>query len=117
MLVPRPIQEAMIDLLGDDDHVAQQRARYLKRRAMLRPALEAAGFRIEHSEGAIYLWATRNESCHASVDFLARLGILVAPGDFYGPASGRHVRVALTATDERIAAAATRLLDGSFSGP
>jgi succinyldiaminopimelate transaminase len=117
MLVPRPIQEAMIDLLGDDDHVAQQRARYLKRRAMLRPALEAAGFRIEHSEGAIYLWATRNESCHASVDFLARLGILVAPGDFYGPTSGRHVRVALTAKDERIAAAATRLLDGSFSEP
>ena len=115
MLVPRPIQEAMIDLLGDDDHVAQQRARYLKRRAMLRPALETAGFRIEHSEGAIYLWATRNESCHASVDFLARLGILVAPGDFYGPTAGRHVRVALTATDERIAAAATRLLNGSFS--
>ena len=117
MLVPRPVQEVMIDLLGDDDHVAQQRARYLKRRAVLRSALEAAGFRIEHSEGAIYLWVTRNESCHASVDFLARLGILVAPGDFYGPAAGLHVRVALTATDERIAAAATRLLDGSFSGP
>ena len=117
MLVPRPVQEVMIDLLGDDDHVTQQRARYLKRRAALRPALEAAGFRIEHSEGAIYLWVTRNESCHASVDFLARLGILVAPGDFYGPAAGLHVRVALTATDERIAAAATRLLGGSFSGP
>ena len=51
------------------------------------------------------------------MDFLARLGILVAPGDFYGAAAGRHVRVALTATDERIAAAARRLLDGSFSGP
>ena len=61
MMVPRPVQEAMIDLLGDDDHVEQQRARYLRRRAMLRPALEAAGFRIEHSEGAIYLWATRDE--------------------------------------------------------
>ena len=46
---------------------------------MLRPALEAAGFRIEHSEGAIYLWATRDEDCHASVDYLARMGILVAP--------------------------------------
>ena len=117
MLVPRPVQEAMIALLGDNDHVAQQRARYLNRRTMLRPALEAAGFRIEHSEGAIYLWATRNESCHASVDFLARLGILVAPGDFYGPAARLHVRVALTATDERVAAATTRLLDGSISEP
>jgi succinyldiaminopimelate transaminase len=111
MLVPRPVQEVMIDLLGDHEHVELQRARYLGRRAVLRPALEAAGFRIEHSEGSIYLWATRDEDCHASVDFLARMGILVAPGDFYGVAATRHVRVALTATDERVAAAAARLLD------
>jgi succinyldiaminopimelate transaminase len=109
MLVPRPVQEAMIELLDDHDHVNQQRERYMRRRSMLRPALEAAGFRIEHSEGAIYLWATRDEDCHTSVDFLAHEGILVAPGDFYGPAASRHVRVALTATDERVAAAAARL--------
>ena len=113
MLVPRPVQEAMIDLLDDHDHVELQRARYLRRRTVLRPALEAAGFRIEHSEGAIYLWATREEDCHASVDFLARMGILVAPGDFYGAAATRHVRVALTATDERVAEAAARLLDAA----
>ena len=109
MLVPRPVQEVMIELLDDHDHVEEQRERYLRRRAILRPALEGAGFRIEHSEGSIYLWATRDESCHASLDFLARNGILVAPGDFYGPAASRHVRVALTATDERVAAAAARL--------
>ena len=111
MLVPRPVQEVMVELLGDHDHVELQRARYLSRRTLLRPALEAAGFRIEHSEGAIYLWATRDEECHASVDFLARMGILVAPGDFYGVAATRHVRLSLTATDERIAAAAARLVD------
>jgi succinyldiaminopimelate transaminase len=111
MLVPRPVQEVMIALLDDHDHVAEQRARYLRRRAMLRPALEAAGFRIEHSEGAIYLWATRDEDCHVSVDYLAGKGILVAPGDFYGAAASRHVRLALTATDERVAAGAARLLD------
>jgi aspartate/methionine/tyrosine aminotransferase len=109
MLVPRPVQEVMIELLDDHDHVEEQRERYLRRRAMLRPALEGAGFRIEHSEGSIYLWATRDESCHASLDFLARRGILVAPGDFYGPDASQHVRVALTATDERVAAAAARL--------
>ena len=43
------------------------------------------------------------------MDRLAGLGILVAPGSFYGPAGARHVRVALTATDERVAAAVTRL--------
>jgi succinyldiaminopimelate transaminase len=110
MIVPRPVQEAMIQLLGDHDHVEEQRRRYLRRRTLLRPALEAVGFRIEHSEGSIYLWATRDEACAASVDFLAGKGILVAPGDFYGAAASRHVRVALTATDERIAVAAARLL-------
>ncbi len=40
---------------------------------------------------------------------LAGLGILVAPGDFYGPAGERFVRVAFTATDERVAAAVERL--------
>ena len=85
-----------------------QRERYLRRRALLRPALEAAGFRIEHSEGSIYLWATRDEDSRASVEALADLGILVAPGEFYGPAAARHIRVALTATDERVAAAARR---------
>ena len=109
MIVPRPVQEAMTDLLGDSAHVEAQRERYRARRAVLRPALEAAGFRIEHSEGSLYLWATRDEPCRASVDRLAERGILVAPGDFYGEAADRFVRVALTATDERVAAAAARL--------
>ncbi len=111
MIVPAPVQATMITLLGDQDHVEEQRARYLERRAVLRPALESAGFRIDHSEGSLYLWATRDEDSRASVDFLAQKGILVAPGEFYGAAAGRHVRFALTATDERIAAAASRLTD------
>ena len=110
MIVPRPVQQAMIALLADHDHVEQQRDRYLRRRAKLRPALEAAGFRIEHSEGSIYLWATRAEDGRTSIDYLAGLGILAAPGDFYGAAAAQHIRVALTASDERIEAAAARLL-------
>lgn len=109
MMVPAPIQAAMIAMLGDQSHVEEQRERYLARRATLRPALEAAGFRIDHSEGSLYLWATRDEDCRDSVAWLAERGILVAPGDFYGAAAARHVRVALTASDERIAAAAARL--------
>ena len=108
-MVPAPVQAAMAALLDDHAHVAVQRERYAARRAVLRPALEAAGFRIEHSEGSLYLWATRDEPCRESVSWLAQRGILVAPGDFYGVAGERFVRVALTATDERIAAAAARL--------
>jgi len=109
LLMPGPQQVAMTATLADDAHVAAQHARYAARRVVLRGALEGAGFRIEHSQGALYLWATRDEPSRTSVDRLARHGILVAPGDFYGVAGGRHVRVAITATDERVAAAAARL--------
>ena len=109
MIVPGPVQEVMIDLLADQDHVEVQRQRYAARRRLMRPALEGAGFTIEHSEGSLYLWASRGEACQTTVAGLARQGILVAPGDFYGPAGARHVRLALTAPDERIQAAAKRL--------
>ena len=109
MIVPAPVQAAMVALLEDDAHVGEQRSRYLRRRAVLRPALEAVGFTVVDSEGSLYLWCTRGEDCRASVDFLAGLGILVAPGDFYGPGGARFVRVALTAADERVEAAAARL--------
>lgn len=109
MMTPDPTQAAVIAALSDDQHVSEQRERYANRRAVLRGALENHGFRIEHSEASLYLWATRDESCWSTVGHLAGLGILVAPGDFYGPAGEQFVRVALTATDERVAAAAARL--------
>lgn len=109
MMTSAPTQAAVVAALSDDTHVREQRERYAARRAVLREALLRHGFRIEHSEASLYLWATRDESCWDTVARLARLGILVAPGDFYGPAGDRFVRVALTATDERIAAAVERL--------
>ncbi|PRX44271.1 succinyldiaminopimelate aminotransferase [Prauserella shujinwangii] len=109
MIVPRPVQEAMTVALGDDEALREQRERYAARRAVLRKALQDSGFRIDHSEAGLYLWATRDEDAAVTVDWLARHGILVAPGSFYGPAGGRHVRIALTATDERVDAAAARL--------
>ncbi|MFF0296897.1 succinyldiaminopimelate transaminase [Kitasatospora sp. NPDC004614] len=109
MIVPAPVQAATAAALADDAHVAEQRERYAKRRGALRAALEAYGFRIEHSEASLYLWATQDRPCWETVAELAELGILVAPGDFYGPAGDRFVRVAFTATDERVAAAVERL--------
>lgn len=113
LLVPTPIQAAMAAAYADDWHVVEQRERYRRRRESLAVALTGAGFTIEHSEAGLYLWATRGESAEQSVDRLAELGILVAPGTFYGPAGARHVRLALTATDERIAAAAARLAESA----
>jgi aspartate/methionine/tyrosine aminotransferase len=113
-MVPAPVQAALAAALADDAHVDAQRARYAERRDLLRAALSGAGFRIDHSEGALYLWAQRQvegvgEPCLDTVAWLAERGILVAPGSFYGAAGADHVRVAFTATDERIAAAVARL--------
>jgi succinyldiaminopimelate transaminase len=109
MMVPGPVQAAMVAALDDDDHEIAQRERYARRRDVLIAAYRGAGFTIEHSEAGLYLWATRGEPCRDTVDWLARRGVLVAPGDFYGAAGARHVRVAMTATDERVQAAAERL--------
>ncbi|WP_407837367.1 succinyldiaminopimelate transaminase [Streptomyces sp. DSM 116496] len=109
MMTPAPVQAATVAALGDDVHVEEQRVRYAARRAALRTALEAHGFRVEHSEASLYLWVTRDEPCWDTVAHLAELGVLVAPGDFYGEAGAHFVRVAFTATDERVAAAVKRL--------
>lgn len=108
-MVPTPVQAAMVAALADDAHAEQQRVTYAARRSVLRTAFESAGFTVEHSEGALYLWATRGEPGRDTIDWLAERGILAAAGDFYGEAGRRHVRVAFTATDERVAAAAARL--------
>nr|WP_225443393.1 succinyldiaminopimelate transaminase [Lolliginicoccus lacisalsi] len=109
MMVPLPIQAAAAAAMSSDTHEQDQKERYRERREVLRAALLGAGFRIDHSEAGLYLWATRGEQGRDTVQWLAERGILAAPGEFYGPAGAQHVRIALTATDERIAAAARRL--------
>jgi succinyldiaminopimelate transaminase len=111
LMPPAPVQHAMIAALADDEHVTAQRERYRARRSAMLAALESAGFSVNESGAGLYLWATRREDAWATVAALAELGILVAPGTFYGEAGAHHVRVALTATDERVSAAVARLAE------
>lgn len=108
-MMPAPVQAAMKAALDDDVHVVEQRRRYSTRRQLLVAALREAGFAVEHSEAGLYLWVTRDEPCMETVSWFAQRGVLVAPGDFYGARGARHVRVALTASDERVEAAAARI--------
>ncbi len=110
LMLPAPVQAAMVAALRDEEHVEEQRERYRARRGVLKPALEAAGFRVDGSEAGLYLWATEGRDAWESVGRLADLGILAGPGVFYGPFFPQHVRLSLTASDERVAAAAVRLL-------
>ena len=109
MMVPLPIQNAMVAALSDETHVVEQRARYNARRAVLAPALIAAGFKIEETAAGLYIWCTRSEDCWKSVEWLANLGIVATPGSFYGELGASHIRIAMTATDAQISDAAARI--------
>ncbi|CAN2214232.1 COG0436 Aspartate/tyrosine/aromatic aminotransferase [Candidatus Nanopelagicaceae bacterium] len=109
MMVPLPIQNAMVAALSDESHVVEQRDRYNARRATLAPALTAAGFKIEESAAGLYIWCTRSEDCWKSVEWLANLGIVATPGSFYGELGSAHIRIAMTATDAQIREAADRI--------
>jgi succinyldiaminopimelate transaminase len=109
MIVPAPVQAAMVAALDDDDHADVQRGVYAARRTRLLPALRSARYAVDDTQAGLYFWATRDEPCWDTVSWFADLGILVAPGSFYGAGGDRHVRLALTATDERIDAAVARL--------
>lgn len=109
LMVPQPVQSAMMTALEDDAHVAEQKERYRARREVLAGALQAAGFAIDRSEAGLYLWVTDGTDAWSLLNRLADNGILVAPGTFYGDRGAQHVRVALTASDADIARAAARL--------
>lgn len=128
MILPAPVQAAMTVALSDDEHVAEQRATYGRRRAALLAGLGSAGLVVDGSHAGLYLWtradgdpeqvsdggptgaaASDGDAAWRTVARFADAGILVAPGSFYGPAGAGHVRVALTASDAAVARAAERL--------
>lgn len=112
LMVPAPVQHAMALALADDEHVEAQRRVYEARREMLLETVESLGLVNDPDSAAgLYLWVAKpgNSDSWALVNACAELGILVAPGDFYGEAAKGRVRIALTASDERIRAACERL--------
>ena len=112
MLVPTPVQAALVAALGDEAHMEVQKEVYRERREVLVEATTAAGLVNDPASVAgLYLWLKGPESMSAYdlVGAFAELGIVVAPGDFYGEAGAGRVRMSLTDTDERVDAAARRL--------
>ena len=109
MILSMPVQRAAIAAFNDDAHVVAQREVYRARREVLKSAFTDAGFDIHFSNAGLYLWITRGENSWLTIDWLAQRGVLAAPGSFYGAAGDEFVRVAMTATDERIGQVAARL--------
>ena len=111
--VPPKELTAAAAALGDDEHVDAQRARYLERLEFLAEVLSSAGCPAHLPDGGFYLWVASPERLGdgwALTEELARTGgILVSPGEFYGPEGANFVRVAAVQPMERLALFADRM--------
>jgi succinyldiaminopimelate transaminase len=114
LMAPTAVQAAAAAALGDDAHVATQRARYAERRARVEAALSAHDLVHDGGPALFYLWLRSVAGADDGWELAARLahqaGLLVSPGDLYGPAGADHVRLALVQPTDRLELALDRLL-------
>jgi succinyldiaminopimelate transaminase len=122
MMVPGPVQAAAIVAWDDDDHVRRQRDRYLRRLRTLADALGACGVATAVPAGGFYLWVAAPEDWGPEPGWvLARAlasvaGVVASPGDLYGEAPARHVRLALVVPDGTVDEVARRLRGAGSAG-
>jgi aspartate/methionine/tyrosine aminotransferase len=98
------VQRASVVAWNDERHVEETRARYRAKRDVMIPAIESKGWEIVASESTMYLWVIGPDA-----DELLERGILVAPGELFGPSGAGYVRFALVPTLEECKRAAARL--------
>ena len=110
-MVPGPVQHAAIAALADDDHVDEQRDRYLERLTFMAETLRATGLDVGLPDGGFYLWleAPGGDAWALTRRLAEAGGVLVSPGEFYGDAGAGHVRVAVVEPMDRLRLVADRL--------
>jgi succinyldiaminopimelate transaminase len=104
-MLPGPVQAAATVALADDAHVDEQRQRYHARLHRMASLLaDAYGIDVALPGGGFYLWvAAPDGDAWAFAHRLADdAGVLVSPGEFYGPAGVGHVRIAMVQPDDRL---------------
>ena len=87
------VQRASVVAWNDERHVEETRARYAAKRDVMIPAIESLGWEIVASEATMYLWVVGPDP-----DALLARGIIVSPGEMFGPSGKGYVRFALVPT-------------------
>jgi aspartate/methionine/tyrosine aminotransferase len=112
-MVPGPVQAAVTVAYNDDEHVNVQRGIYRARLEQMSNALTAFGVDAPFPEGAFYLWCSMEamDGWELAALLAEKSGLIVSPGELYGDAGAHFARLAVVQPDERLALAASRLLD------
>ena len=95
------VQRASVVAWSDERHVEDTRARYRAKRDVMIPAIEGRGWEILASEATMYLWVVGPDPAE-----LLERGIIVSPGEMFGPSGAGYVRFALVPTLEECERAA-----------
>jgi acetylornithine aminotransferase len=95
------VQRASVVAWNDERHVDETRARYRAKRDVLIPVMEARGWEIVASEATMYLWTVGPDA-----EALLERGVIVSPGEMFGPSGSGYVRFALVPTLEECERAA-----------
>jgi succinyldiaminopimelate transaminase len=111
LMPPGPVQAAAAVAVDDDLHAVEQRQRYEERLRYFAGVLEALGLDAPLPGGSFYLWirAPDGNAWALTRRLVAEGGVLVSPGEFYGPQGAAHVRIALVQPMERLQLVAQRL--------
>lgn len=106
-------------LEGPQDHLAEMKDLYRRRRDTVVSALNSAGWSLKPPLGAIYVWAPTPDG-RTSAEFaeflLDTAGVVVAPGAGYGANGEGYVRFSLTLADEKVEEGMARLASALESG-
>lgn len=102
LMVPGPVQRAAVTALDDQSHVDDQRQRYERRLELLARIFRAYGLSVVMPRGGFYLWIDgEGEDGWSLTERIARdIGVIVSPGEFYGPSATGFIRVAAVQPDE-----------------
>lgn len=108
------VQHASVAAWDDEEHVDRIRDAYRRRRVVLVPALEQAGLLVAGAAATMYLWCQTpgGEPAEPFAErLLEELGLLVAPGPYFGPSGEGYVRLSLVPSLEECRRAAAALAD------
>ncbi len=95
------VQRASIVAWNDDDHVADNRARYAAKRDVFLRLFARHGIHVAGSVAGLYLWVRLPDARSSeawALELLERTGVVVAPGAFFGPDGEGYVRMAMVPT-------------------